>query len=57
MRVILLGRPGSGKTTQAKLLSEELDLKHLSTGKMFAEYFEAPEDFRAYTKKLLVVLC
>lgn len=32
MRLIILGPPGSGKGTQAKILSEELRLKHLSSG-------------------------
>jgi adenylate kinase len=32
MRLILLGPPGSGKGTQAKLLCEELRLAHIGTG-------------------------
>src|SRR5262245_37442075 len=32
MRLILIGPPGSGKGTQAKLLCERLGLKHFSTG-------------------------
>ncbi|HEV3078464.1 MAG TPA: nucleoside monophosphate kinase, partial [Gemmataceae bacterium] len=32
MRLILIGPPGSGKGTQAKLLAERLHLKHISTG-------------------------
>ena len=32
MRVMLLGPPGSGKGTQAKLLAERLGLVHIGTG-------------------------
>jgi adenylate kinase len=32
MRLILLGPPGSGKGTQAQLLSRDHDLEHVSTG-------------------------
>ncbi len=32
MRLILLGPPGSGKGTQAKLLSRRMDLEHIGTG-------------------------
>lgn len=32
MRLILLGPPGSGKGTQAQLLSQRLHLEHISTG-------------------------
>lgn len=33
--VILIGAPGAGKGTQAKLLEEALDLPHVSTGDLF----------------------
>jgi adenylate kinase len=37
MRVILLGPPGSGKGTQATLLSQRLHLRHFSTGDILRE--------------------
>lgn len=35
MRIILIGAPGAGKGTQAKLISRHFKIPHLSTGDMF----------------------
>ena len=37
MKIILLGAPGSGKGTQAVLISRELGLPHISTGDIFRD--------------------
>ena len=38
MYIIMLGKPGSGKGTVGKMLSEDLNLTHISSGDLFREY-------------------
>ena len=37
MKIILLGAPGSGKGTQAALVSEKFNIAHISTGDIFRD--------------------
>lgn len=37
MRIVLLGAPGSGKGTEARLLSEKLNIPHISTGDLLRQ--------------------
>jgi adenylate kinase len=50
--VLLIGRPGSGKGTQAKLLSEELGWMRLSTGDRFKEIRDGNEPFSARVREM-----
>jgi len=35
MRIIMLGAPGAGKGTQAKMIASEYQIPHISTGDIF----------------------
>jgi adenylate kinase len=40
MNIVIFGPPASGKGTQAKILAENLNLYHLSTGDMFRQHIK-----------------
>jgi adenylate kinase len=53
MRLILIGPPGVGKGTQAKLLEERLGLKSLSSGDIFRKEIEAETDLGRLAKRYI----
>jgi adenylate kinase len=59
MRLVFLGPPGSGKGTQAKILSEKTNIPHISTGDIFRknikEQTELGRKASEYTSKGLLV--
>lgn len=59
MRVVLLGPPGAGKGTQAKIISKVLSVPHISTGDIFMRNIREETDLglqaKAYIHKGLLV--
>jgi len=53
MQIILLGPPGSGKGTQARLLSEKLKIPHISTGDILREAIKDKVDLGKRAQKFL----
>ena len=53
MQIILLGPPGSGKGTQARLLSEKLSISHISTGGILREAVKGNTELGSKAKVFL----
>lgn len=53
MRVVLIGPPGAGKGTQAKLLQERFAVPHISTGDMLREAGRAETSVGAEVRRYL----
>ena len=53
MYIILIGAPGSGKGTQAKLISEKLAIPQISTGDLFRQEMENFSDLGKQIKETM----
>ena len=53
MIIILFGPPGCGKGTQAKILSNTIDIVHLSTGDMLREAVQLRTDTGKLAEKIM----
>jgi len=53
MRIILLGSPGAGKGTQAKIITKELSIPHISTGDILRKAIEEKTPLGLKAKKYM----
>ena len=53
MKIVFFGPPGSGKGTQAKLLSNELNILHLSTGDILRDKLTHGDSLSIKLKKIM----
>ena len=53
MKIVFFGPPGSGKGTQAKLLSKELNILHLSTGDILREKLSDGDSLSIKLKEIM----
>ena len=53
MILIFFGPPGAGKGTQAKLVSKELKIVHLSTGELLRDQLKKENKLSLELKKII----
>jgi len=53
MRLVFFGPPGSGKGTQAKLIANEFNICHLSTGEILREKLKDEDEIAKQLKKIM----
>src|SRR3989338_4315148 len=55
MKIVLIGIPGAGKSTQGNLLSKQLGIPYLSTGHIFRRLSNEKTDLGRYIKEVMSV--
>lgn len=53
MKLVLIGIPGAGKSTQGNLLSKQLDIPYLSTGHIFRDLAKEKTQMGRYVKEII----
>lgn len=53
MKIIMLGAPGAGKGTQAKMIAEKFDIPHISTGDIFRANIKNGTELGAKAKEYM----
>src|SRR4028119_1254037 len=53
MNVILVGPPGAGKGTQAAVLEEKTELKHIASGELFRQHLQNETDLGLMARKYI----
>ena len=53
MKIIMLGAPGAGKGTQAKMIAEKYEIPHISTGDIFRANIKNGTDLGREAKKYM----
>lgn len=53
MKIIMLGAPGAGKGTQAKMIAEKCGIPHISTGDIFRANFKNGTELGAKAKEYM----
>lgn len=53
MRLVLVGPPGAGKGTQAAVLSDKLDIPHISTGDLFRAHISQQTELGREVRRYL----
>ncbi|TMV50316.1 adenylate kinase [Paenibacillus mesophilus] len=53
MNIVLLGLPGAGKGTQAKIIVNHLSIPHISTGDLFRQAYQAKTELGLRAKEFM----